>query len=143
MAMFAARRPVPTAARNALRARFRDRLRGCCGGGREQRCTVRAWLGSFRSSFCSSNLVMNLVRRVWTGSLPGFGSAMNERDLGLDRIPRTPNGRMRPARPAQGAYPLNDAALSKCRNRSRVIAEFGQHKIGMLAKHRRTRHDFT
>jgi hypothetical protein len=40
-------------------------------------------------------------------------------------IPRTPNGRMRLAHRAHGAYPLNDAALSKRRNRSPVIAEFG------------------
>src|SRR5439155_16942404 len=53
------------------------------------------------------------------------------------------NRRIRPARRAHGSYPLNDAALSKRRNRSRVIAECGQDKIGMLAKHRRTRYDFT
>src|SRR5271155_6002267 len=28
---------------------------------------------------------MNLIRRVWTGSLPGFGSAMNERDLRIGK----------------------------------------------------------
>ena len=67
--------------------RFREpRLRGCCGGGRKQRCTVRAWLGSFREQFPLLQLSdETLVRRVWTGSLlTGFGSAMNERDLGLD-----------------------------------------------------------
>jgi hypothetical protein len=37
-------------------------------------------------------------------------------------MPRTPKGLIKPARRALGAYPLNDAALSKRRNRSRVIA---------------------
>src|SRR4029077_5315525 len=45
------------------------------------RWTVLTWLGSFRSSFCSSSLATNLARRVWTGSLPDFGSAVNESDL--------------------------------------------------------------
>jgi hypothetical protein len=45
------------------------------------RWTVRTWLGSLRSSFCSSSLATNLARRVWTGSLPDFGRAVNERDL--------------------------------------------------------------
>ena len=52
------------AARNALRARFRDRLRGCCGGRREQRWPspqVRSVVRlGFRSSFCSSNLADEL-----------------------------------------------------------------------------------
>src|SRR5665213_685773 len=46
-----------------------------------QRWTVRTWLGSFRSSFCSSSLVMNLVRRCWIGSFVVLGSKVNESDL--------------------------------------------------------------
>src|SRR3984957_17631948 len=45
------------------------------------RWTVRTWFGSFRIDFCSSSLVTNLARRVWTGSLPDLGMAVNESDL--------------------------------------------------------------
>ena len=70
-------------------------------------------------------------------------ASRHRNNLGLDRYAKDAERPNNPARWAHGAYPLNDAALSKRRNRSRVIAEFGQDSIGMLAKHRRTRHDFT
>src|ERR1700674_620442 len=45
------------------------------------RWTVRTWLGSFKSSFCYSSFETNLARRMWTGSLPVLGMAVNESDL--------------------------------------------------------------